>query len=182
MYICPIPYNTHTMNLASPEEAKEEEIQVKDLSVFPDPAKARSSLPMKAFDYDMDLLQEMRTVTDLEAFETDFLTLNGDVSEYGFQRVLQIAVYEKYNYFLPFLKEAMGETAFSKALEEQLFDDFMYVYSTMLTLLLRPDPHRTDAEYEDELQVQLFKDYIKNYIKENEESEADEEASEAKSV
>ena len=137
------------------------------LSVFPDanPTKSRRRMPLKAFEFDMDVLKEMREVTGLESFPEDFLTLNGDVSEYGWQRVMQLAVYEKYNYFLPFLSEALGKSMFTKSLEADLFDDFMYVYCTMMTLILRPNPKLLDSSYEKELYVKKYSKHFKNLVK-----------------
>ena len=135
------------------------------LTVFPDPTKSRTRMPLKAFEFDMDVLKEMREVTGLESFPEDFLTLNGDVSEYGWQRVMQLAVYEKYNYFLPFLSEALGKSMFEKSLNADLFDDFMYVYCTMMTLILRPNPDLLDSNYEKELYVKKYSNYFENLVK-----------------
>ena len=137
------------------------------LTVFPDPTKSRVRvrMPLKAFEYDKDVLKEMREVTGLEAFPEDFLTLNGDVSEYGWQRVMQFAVFEKYNFFLPFLSQSLGKSMFEKSLEEGLFDDFMYVYCTMMTLILRPDPDRLDSKYEKEVYVKKYEGFFKELLK-----------------
>ena len=135
------------------------------LFVFPDPTKSRRRMPFKAFEYDLDLLKEMRTVTGLEAFSEDFLSLNGDVSEYGWQRVMQLSIYEKYNFFLPYLSNALGKDMFEKCLEEDLFDDFVYVYCTMMTLILRPNPKLLDASYEKELYVKKYERFYSDLRK-----------------
>jgi hypothetical protein len=104
---------------------------------------------------DTELLLKMYEATDLEALPADFLVLNGEVGKYGWQRVLQFAVYEKYNFFLPFLKLQLREKSFEELLEQGVLDDFLYVYCTMMTLMLNSsggfyDPEQDEREYKAE--------------------------------
>ena len=112
--------------------------KTKKLRTFPLAGKASVKLdPAVAIsENDMALLQKMYDTTDLITFPEDFLVLNGDVSKYGWQRVLQFAIYEKYNYFIPFLKQKLRPKVFERLLRQNLLDDFVYVYCTMITLIL----------------------------------------------
>lgn len=112
--------------------------KTKKLRTFPLAGKASVKLdPSVAISKnDMALLEKMYDTTDLMTFAEDFLVLNGDVSKYGWQRVMQFAVYEKYNYFIPFLKKNLRPEVFQRLLKQNLLDDFVYVYCTMITLLL----------------------------------------------
>ena len=72
------------------------------MQVFPDRSKRAVKLPQSAFSFDKELLKLMVEVMGTDVHPRDFLTLNGDPS-IGWQRVLQFAAYEKYNFFVPFL-------------------------------------------------------------------------------
>lgn len=103
---------------------------------------------------DMALLSKMYETTDLSAFPEDFLVLNGDVATYGWQRVLQFAIYEKYNYFLPFLKQSLGSKF--EELESDVLNDFVYVYCTMMTLMLNSSGSYYDPSEEKEFEISLL--------------------------
>ena len=125
------------------------------LRTYPIRGKAAVKLePRKSLSKaDTELLLKMYEATDLEALPADFLVLNGEVGKYGWQRVLQFAVYEKYNFFLPFLKLQLREKSFEELLEQGVLDDFVYVYCTMMTLMLNSsggfyDPEQDEREYE----------------------------------
>jgi hypothetical protein len=127
------------------------------LRTYPIRGKAAVKLePRKSLSKaDTELLLKMYEATDLEALPADFLVLNGEVGQYGWQRVLQFAVYEKYNFFLPFLKLQLREKSFEELLEQGVLDDFVYVYCTMMTLMLNSsggfyDPEKDEREYEAE--------------------------------
>lgn len=116
------------------------------IAVFPEASKPQVKLPVEAFEHDLTLLEKMLEVTGLRAFPEDFLALNGEISEYGWQRAVQLAVYEKYNFLLPYLKQGLPKKAFKELLKEGLLDDFVYVYCCMLTLLLKEGTVETQAE------------------------------------
>tara|TARA_B100000519_G_scaffold202735_1_gene222075 strand:- start:1006 stop:2433 length:1428 start_codon:yes stop_codon:yes gene_type:complete len=116
------------------------------IAVFPEASKPQVKLPVEAFEHDLTLLEKMLEVTGLRAFPEDFLALNGEISEYGWQRAIQLAVYEKYNFLLPYLKQGLPKKAFKELLKEGLLDDFVYVYCCMLTLLLKEGTVETQAE------------------------------------
>lgn len=127
------------------------------LRTYPIRGKAAVKLePRKSLSKaDTELLLKMYEATDLEALPADFLVLNGEVGKYGWQRVLQFAVYEKYNFFLPFLKLQLREKSFEELLEQGVLDDFVYVYCTMMTLMLNSsggfyDPEQDEREYKAE--------------------------------
>ena len=124
--------------------------KTKKLRTFPLAGKASVKLdPAVAIsENDMALLQKMYDTTDLITFPEDFLVLNGDVSKYGWQRVLQFAIYEKYNYFIPFLKQKLRPKVFERLLRQNLLDDFVYVYCTMITLILNTSGTFYDPEEE----------------------------------
>ncbi len=108
------------------------------MQVFPDRSKRAVKLPQSAFSFDKELLKLMVEVMGTDVHPRDFLTLNGDPS-IGWQRVLQFAAYEKYNFFVPFLKESLPASVFDKLMETNALKDFIYVYCTMLTVILRAE-------------------------------------------
>jgi len=109
------------------------------MEVFPDRSKARVKLPKDAFKKEKELLDKMIEVMGTDVHPRDFLALNGDPSEFGWQRVLQFAAYEKFNYFLPFLKESLPDSVFENLVKEDALNDFIYVYCTMLSMILKAD-------------------------------------------
>ena len=50
------------------------------------------------------LFQTMNELNGFNVSMEDFLSLNGDVSVYGWQHVVNFAVFEKYNFLLPLMK------------------------------------------------------------------------------
>lgn len=122
--------------------------QLTKFSTWPDSSQKKIKLKWSA-----DLNDDLRLIekiNDLNAFDVsmeDFLSLNGDVSVYGWQHVMNFALYEKYNFLVPILKTNLSDQQY-----EELFDanyktrnthglrDFVYVYCTMLTLILRKKP------------------------------------------
>ena len=127
------------------------------LRTYPIRGKAAVKLePRKSLSKaDTELLLKMYEATDLEALPADFLVLNGEVGKYGWQRVLQFAVYEKYNFFLPFLKLQLRKKSFEELLSSRALDDFVYVYCTMMTLMLNSsggfyDPEKDERKYKAE--------------------------------
>ena len=118
-------------------------------STWPDPLR-NGKIKLKWFADLNDDIRLIEKINDLNAFDVsmeDFLSLNGDVSVYGWQHVMNFALYEKYNFLVPILKTNLSDKHY-----EELFDanykmrnthglrDFVYVYCTMLTLILRKKP------------------------------------------
>ena len=132
--------------------------QLKELSTWPDSSKRKIKLLYSAqvkdgetkkrgvTDDDRELLEKIFEWNEFDVQSEDLLSLNGDVSVYGWQHVVNFALYEKYNFLLPLLKEYLTSSARKGGLEDS-FDslrddqhglkDFVYVYCTMLTLILR---------------------------------------------
>lgn len=132
--------------------------QLKILSTWPDSSKRKIKLLYSAqvkegktkkrgvTDDDKELLEKIFEWNEFDVQSEDLLSLNGDVSVYGWQHVVNFALYEKYNFLLPLLKEYLTSSARKGGLEDS-FDslrddqhglkDFVYVYCTMLTLILR---------------------------------------------
>lgn len=122
--------------------------QLTKFSTWPNPSQKK--IKLKWFEDLNDDLRLIEKINDLNAFAVsmeDFLSLNGDVSVYGWQHVMNFALYEKYNFLVPLLKNNLADKHY-----EELFDanyknrnthglkDFVYVYCTMLTLILRKKP------------------------------------------
>ena len=132
--------------------------QLKILSTWPDSSKRKIKLLYSAqvkdgetkkrgvTDDDRELLEKIFQWNEFDVQSEDLLSLNGDVSVYGWQHVVNFALFEKYNFLLPLLKEYLTSSARKGGLEDS-FDslrddqhglkDFVYVYCTMLTLILR---------------------------------------------
>ena len=121
--------------------------QLKKLSTWPDSSKRKIKLSYEtATKDDKELLEKIFEWNEFDVQSEDLLSLNGDVSVYGWQHVVNFALFEKYNFLLPLLKEYLTSSARKGGLEDS-FDslrddqhglkDFVYVYCTMLTLILR---------------------------------------------
>ena len=91
------------------------------------------------------LFQTMNELNGFNVSMEDFLSLNGDVSVYGWQHVVNFAVFEKYNFLLPLMKMSLAKDHYEQLLGSQTrgLKDFVYVYCTMLTLILqKQNPYR----------------------------------------
>ena len=121
--------------------------KLRQLSTWPDSSKQKIKLLYaEATKDDKELLEKIFEWNEFDVQSEDLLSLNGDVSVYGWQHVVNFALFEKYNFLLPLLKEYLTSSARKGGLEDS-FDslrddqhglkDFVYVYCTMLTLILR---------------------------------------------
>ena len=88
------------------------------------------------FEADKDLIEFINDMNELMVRKEDFMSLNGDVSVYGWENIVNFALFDKYNFFIPFLKKRLNEANFEDLMKNKCLDDFVYVYCTMLTLLL----------------------------------------------
>ena len=115
--------------------------QLKQLSTWPDPSQAKIKLNfVEVINDDKKLIEKINDLNNFAVSVEDFLSLNGDVSVYGWQHVMNFALYEKYNFLLPLLKQNLDNIEMFKELvgeETHGLKDFVYVYCTMLTLILR---------------------------------------------
>lgn len=117
------------------------------------------------------------TMNELNGFNVgieDFLSLNGDVSVYGWQHVVNFAVFEKYNFLLPLMKMSLAKEHYEQLLgsETRGLKDFVYVYCTMLTLILqKQNPYRRkfglyEKIIQDALKPSALSDILDEAIKE----------------
>ena len=115
--------------------------QLRQLSTWPDPSQAKIKLNfVEVINDDKKLIEKINDLNNFAVSVEDFLSLNGDVSVYGWQHVMNFALYEKYNFLLPLLKQNLDDIEMFKELvgeETHGLKDFVYVYCTMLTLILR---------------------------------------------
>ena len=121
--------------------------RLKRLSTWPDPSKQKIKLNYaETTKDDRELLEKIFQWNEFDVQREDLLSLNGDVSVYGWQHVINFALFEKYNFLLPLLKEYLTSSEREGGLEDSFDDlrddqhglkDFVYVYCTMLTLILR---------------------------------------------
>ena len=121
--------------------------KLRQLSTWPDSSKQKIKLLYaEATRDDKELLEKIFEWNEFDVQSEDLLSLNGDVSVYGWQHVVNFALFEKYNFLLPLLKEYLTSSARKGGLEDSFDDlrdkhhglkDFVYVYCTMLTLILR---------------------------------------------
>ena len=115
--------------------------QLRQLSTWPDPSQAKIKLNfVEVINDDKKLIEKINDLNNFAVSVEDFLSLNGDVSVYGWQHVMNFALYEKYNFLLPLLKQNLDNIEMFKELvgeETHGLKDFVYVYCTMLTLILR---------------------------------------------
>lgn len=112
----------------------------KVFKVWPDASATPSRVSIKwdAVRPDLELFTKIYELNKCEVNPEDFLTLNGDVSTYGWEHVVNFALYEKYNYFMAYLRNQLNDEIFQDLKNTQI-KDFVYVYCTMLTLILRSE-------------------------------------------
>ena len=123
----------------------------KVFKVWPDASATPSRVSIKwdAVRPDLELFKKIYELNKCEVNPEDFLTLNGDVSKYGWEHVVNFALYEKYNYFMAYLRNQLNDEIFQNLKNTQL-KDFVYVYCTMLTLILRSEkPPEDEGEAEE---------------------------------
>ena len=110
------------------------------LSTWPDPSLQKIKLVYEQDTKDdKELIEKIHELNRFEVSIEDFLSLNGDVSVYGWQHVMNFALYEKYNFLVPLLKENLDEQSFQSLVKEDThgLKDFVYAYCTILTLIMR---------------------------------------------
>lgn len=120
------------------------------------------------------LFQTMNELNGFNVSMEDFLSLNGDVSVYGWQHVVNFAVFEKYNFLLPLMKMSLAKDHYEQLLGSQTrgLKDFVYVYCTMLTLILqKQNPYRrklglVQEIIQDALKPSALRDILDEAIKE----------------
>jgi len=123
----------------------------KVFKVWPDASATPSRVSIKwdAVRPDLELFTKIYELNKCEVNPEDFLTLNGDVSTYGWEHVVNFALYEKYNYFMAYLRNQLNDEIFQDLKNTQI-KDFVYVYCTMLTLILRSEkPPEDEGEAEE---------------------------------
>lgn len=153
MYFCSIAYICAACVLARKPMSRKgnknrkptTDSQLTKFSTWPD--SSQKKIKLKWFQDLNDDLKLIEKINDLNAFDVrmeDFLSLNGDVSVYGWQHVMNFALYEKYNFIVPLLKNNLSEKHYEELFEPNYktrnthgLRDFIYVYCTMLTLILR---------------------------------------------
>lgn len=116
------------------------ESKLTKLSTWPDPSLGKVKLDFSEDTKDdKELIEKIYDLNRFAVSIEDFLSLNGDVSVYGWQHVMNFALYEKYNFLLPLLKQNLDEEYFKEMVSEEThgLKDFVYVYCTMLTLIMR---------------------------------------------
>ena len=76
-------------------------------------------------------------VENLESLsaEHDLIALESNVSFANWSSIARFALYEKYNFFLPDLHEQLQGGIFEELMDRKAFDDFVYVYCTLYTLI-----------------------------------------------
>ena len=76
-------------------------------------------------------------VENLESLsaEHDLIALESNVSFANWSAIARIALYEKYCFFLPELHEQLQGGIFEELMDRKAFDDFVYVYCTLYTLI-----------------------------------------------
>lgn len=104
------------------------------------------------FEADKDLIEFINNMNELMVRKEDFMSLNGDVSVYGWENIVNFALFDKYNFFVAFLKKRLNEANFEDLMKNKCLDDFVYVYCTMLTLLL----HKNTTEDNLHLYMKAF--------------------------
>ena len=116
------------------------ESKLTKLSTWPDPSLGKVKLDFSEDTKDdKELIEKIYDLNRFAVSIEDFLSLNGDVSVYGWQHVMNFALYEKYNFLLPLLKQNLDEEYFKEMVSEEThgLKDFVYVYCTMLTLIMQ---------------------------------------------
>ena len=116
------------------------ESKLTKLSTWPDPSLGKLKLDfLEDTKDDKELIEKIYDLNRFAVNIEDFLSLNGDVSVYGWQHVMNFALYEKYNFLLPLLKQNLDEEYFKEMVSEEThgLKDFVYVYCTMLTLIMQ---------------------------------------------
>ena len=119
--------------------------QLTKFSTWPDPSQQKIKLKWSQdLKDDLPLIEKINELNAFAVSPEDFLSLNGDVSVYGWQHVMNFALYEKYNFLVPLLKMNLSDKHFKELMQEEDertethgLRDFVYVYCTMLTLILR---------------------------------------------
>ena len=97
--------------------------KLRQLSTWPDSSKQKIKLLYaEATKDDKELLEKIFEWNEFDVQSEDLLSLNGDVSVYGWQHVVNFALFEKYNFLLPLLKEYLTSSARKGGLEDS-FDD-----------------------------------------------------------
>jgi len=76
-------------------------------------------------------------VENLESLsaEHDLIALESNVSFANWSSIARFALYEKYNFFLPDIHEQLQGGIFEELMDRKAFDDFVYVYCTLYTLI-----------------------------------------------
>ena len=108
------------------------------------------------FEADKDLIEFINDMNELMVRKEDFMSLNGDVSVYGWENIVNFALFDKYNFFVAFLKKRLNEANFEDLMKNKCLDDFVYVYCTILTLLL----HQITPEDNLYMYMKAFNDAI----------------------
>ena len=107
----------------------------------------------RSLQIDQDILKTALENKQAVNAEHDLISLESPSSFSNWSSIVRFAIYEKYNFFLPNVHDELQGEVYEALVEREGFDDFVYIYCTLYTLIFNTTPivtEETKVDFEDE--------------------------------
>ena len=103
--------------------------------VFNEPVRYAYNVNNRSYSKDHKIYKSVVENIDTLNVVNDLKNLNSEDSNSNWSTIVKFALYEKYNYFLPFLHTNLNEEIWKNLNSNRVFEDFIYVYCLLYTLI-----------------------------------------------
>jgi len=107
----------------------------RSVKVFNDPVRYKYNVKNSVFGKDYRTYKSVVENVDKINVVRDLKNLNTTSSSNNWNTITKFALYEKYNFFIPAIQQHMGETQWEQMNNNLAFDDFVYTYCLLYTLI-----------------------------------------------
>ena len=94
----------------------------------------------RSLQIDQDILKTALENKQAVNAEHDLISLESPSSFSNWSSIVRFAIYEKYNFFLPNVHDELQGEVYEALVEREGFDDFVYIYCTLYTLIFNTTP------------------------------------------
>lgn len=103
--------------------------------VFNEPVRYAYNVNNRSYSKDHKIYKSVVENIDTLNVVNDLKNLNSEDNNSNWSTIVKFALYEKYNYFLPFLHTNLNEEIWKNLNSNRVFEDFIYVYCLLYTLI-----------------------------------------------
>ena len=103
--------------------------------VFNEPVRYAYNVNNRSYSKDHRIYKSVVENIDTLNVVDDLRNLNSQDNNSNWSTIVKFALYEKYNYFLPFLHTNLNEEIWKNLNNNRMFEDFTYVFCLLYTLI-----------------------------------------------